>query len=226
MAEIRDIEEKIRELMQKEYRKDTEFRYLIVSTEIGDLGKYITHDPVLNPSARPHGSKEDEVLAYGQAFVQLMALAQLRDVPIEPAFRKGLENWIEADWKRTEGRNSMAPAGNDTELTGISVYNGYEFGIAYVARRMAEIEDMPSERILVTPFAKPEIFSYLGKVIAVVTDYGGRMCHLAVNVRNRGGPVSIVGTNRATELIKTGDYITVDAREEIGKVYLHPSSQG
>jgi phosphohistidine swiveling domain-containing protein len=212
MTDLTTIEEKIRELMQREYRKDTEFRYLIVSTEIGDIGKYITHDPALNPSARPHGSKVDEILAYGQALVQLIALAQLRDMKLASALESGLNNWIESDWRKTETRDS-------SDITGRTVFNGYVKGEAYVAISRAELEAMPPGKILVTQFGKPDLASYTDKVVAVVTDHGGIACHLA-NIALERGIVSIVGTGNATELIRTGDKIIVDAQEEQGHVYV------
>ena len=90
--------------MAKEDRKDVEFRHIIAVTEVGDIGKYITHDPKLNPNARPHGTKDDEVLAYGQAFVQLAALAYLREISFKEAFDKGTQNWIDMDWKKSPNK--------------------------------------------------------------------------------------------------------------------------
>lgn len=81
-----NIEQLVATLMANEDRKDVEFRYAIVMTEFGDIGDYIMNDPRLNPNAKPHGSKEDEILAYGEAFVQLTALAHLREIKIADAW--------------------------------------------------------------------------------------------------------------------------------------------
>lgn len=210
MKNLGTIEKKIEELMAKEDRRDPEFRYAILSTEIGDLGKYITHDQTINPGARPHGSEEDEALAYGQAFVQLTALARLRKVDISYAITKGLKNWKEADWRKVEAE--------DEEIKGRAVFPGLTQGKAYVASTKRELEKIPQGSILVTPFAKPDLVSYFDRVPAIVTDHGGLTCHLA-NLAREYGKTCIVGTGKATKLIKTGEKITVEAGEKIGKVY-------
>lgn len=211
MKDLPNIEEKIKELMKKEDRQDAEFRYIIVSTEIGDLGKYISHDQKLNLNARPHGNKEDEALAYGQAFIQLTALAQLRNINVNDAVSKGLENWIDADWKKTKVRSQE-------EIKGKTIFYGFIEGEAYVAITRKELEEMPIGSVLVTPFAKPDLVSYLDKASAIITDHGGVTCHLASIARERS-KICIVGTGNATDLIKTRDKIMVDATEETGKVY-------
>jgi len=210
MIELKNLEDKIRKLMENEDRKDTEFRYAITATEIGDLGKYITHDPKLNPNARPHGSKEDEILAYGQAFVQLAALAQLRGISLENAVEKGLENWIEADWRKSKDKGHF--------ISGITACNGYAIGIAYVAKSEKDLKEMPPGRIVIAETAKPDLAQYLTSVLAIVTDHGGKTCHLANIAREYGTPC-VVGTGNATRLIKTGDRIIVEAMTEEGHVW-------
>lgn len=205
------LEQTVKELMQNEDRKDAEFRYLIVSTEIGDLGKYITHDQKLNPGARPHGNKEDETLAYGQAFVQLTALAQLRDINVNDAVSKGLENWIDTDWRKVEAQNQG-------EIRGKTVFYGSVVGEAYVANTQKELGEIPAGSVLITSFAKPDLVNYLDDVLAIVTDHGGVTCHLA-NVAREKGKICIVGTGNATSLIKTGDLISVEANEKEGRIY-------
>lgn len=212
MKKISTIEEKIKKLMKKEDRKDAEFRYAIMTTEIGDLGKYITHDPKLNPNARPHGTREDEILAYGQAFVQLAALTQLRNISLEDAITKGLENWTEADWRKSKAKEKET-------VTGITACHGHVIGEAYVARTRKEAMEMPKGKILVVRFAKPDWTEYFSNALAAVSDHGGKTCHLANIARELGMPC-IVGTGNATSLIESGQQVIVDATGDKGKIIL------
>ena len=202
---LKKIEDKIKKLMEKEDRKDVEFRYIIALSEVGDVGKYISHDPELNPNARPHGSKEDETLAYGQAFIQMIALAYLRKVSIKEAFEKGMQNWEGADWKKVEEKNIEKIVGK-TACTGIAK------GLAYVVNEYNKIEGIEEGQILVTEFAKPDIMLYAKKASAIVTDHGGTVCHAAIVAREYNIPC-IVGTGNATKAIKHGQQVLVDAEK-------------
>ncbi|MBU2638244.1 MAG: hypothetical protein KJ955_04680 [Nanoarchaeota archaeon] len=203
------IEEVVARLMETEDRKDVEFRHIIAVTEVGDVGKYITHDPNLNPNARPHGTQEDEVLAYGQAFVQLAALAHLRGISLREAFEKGMQNWLDADWRKKEKQKAAK------ELKGLPASPGYFSGIAEVVTSTSQVRYTGT--ILVVNYARPEYAEFLGKYSACVSDHGGLTCHLANIAREMNMPC-VVGTGNATELIKTGMALLVDGSE--GKVIL------
>ncbi len=212
MSKIKKLEKTVQELMGREDRKDEEFRYAIVSTEIGDLGKYITHDSKLNPNARPHGTKEDEILAYGQAFIQLAALTSLRGISLEEAIDKGLGNWVDADWRKSQAKQ-------EDKIRGMLACPGNASGEAYLVKTMKELDDMPTGKIVVTDFAKPSLAQYITKMSGIVTDHGGKTCHIASIAREFGTPC-IVGTGNATKLIKTGDKITLKMVDsEYGEVY-------
>ncbi len=208
--ELEKILVRVQTLMKKEDRKDAEFRYVIASTEFGDLGKYITHDPELNPGARPHGSVEDEKLAYGQTLVMLMGLMYLRKVEFGSALELGLRNWEDADWRKRE-------AAKKDEVVGITGCHGTVSGKAYVVSPKHPLKDVEPWSILVTEYAKPDIANYMDKIVGFVTDHGGFTCHAANVAREKYIPC-IVGTGNATKLIKHGQAITLDASERTGRV--------
>ena len=208
-----DVVDRIEKLLQKEDRKDAEFRCLLVLSQIGSVGKYLTHDRELNPGARPFGSREDEVQAFGQAFVQLFALASIRGVSPTHAIQKGLENWELADWRSVEAENQEVVAGR-------TACQGWVRGQAWVVSEKTPLEQFVGPGILVVEFAQPEITNVAGLVLAYVTDHGGVTCHAANIARERNIPC-IVGTGNATKLIKHGQQITVDARGEQGEVIIH-----
>ena len=202
---LKKIEEKVKKLMENEDRKDVEFRYIIAMSEVGDVGKYISHDSKLNPNARPHGSKEDETMAYGQAFIQLIALAYLRDVSVKEAFEKGIQNWEGADWKKVKEKNIE-------KIVGKSACTGVAKGIAYVVNEYNKIEDIKEGEILVSEFARPDIMLYAKKAAAIITDHGSTVCHAAIVAREYNIPC-IVGAGNATKSIKHGQLILVDAEK-------------
>jgi pyruvate,water dikinase len=53
---------------------------------------------------------------------------------------------------------------------------------------------------------------------AIVTDRGGRVCHAAIISRELGLPC-VIGTESATKFIKSGQKITLDCSENVGRVF-------
>jgi pyruvate,water dikinase len=70
--------------------------------------------------------------------------------------------------------------------------------------------------ILVAPMTSPDWVPIMRRAAAVVTDSGGATCHAAIVSRELGVPC-IVGTRRATQVLRDGEVVTVDARR--GQVF-------
>jgi len=213
MKQKENIEAKINELMSKEDRKDAEFRLAILLSEVGDVAKYITHDEKLNPGARPHGTIEGEKLAYGEVIVQLIGLLNSRGISYDEAIQIGLKNWLEADWRKREAQKNL----NKT-IEGIVIKEGYAKAKAYVVSNQNPLEAVKKEKdkpIIILEHADPDVIIYLDDAAGIVTDHGGRLCHLGVlALDDKVGwkvPPSIVGTGNATKLIKHGEIVTVEA---------------
>ena len=201
------LEKVVSERMEGENRKDAEFRALIVGTEVGDLHKYITHDKKLNQKARPHGSKEDEILAYGQTFIQLFALAVLRKIPISKALEVAIKNWLDRDWKIKKSLISK------NFLKGLTACPGKVEGEVFLADDTS-ILSFPGNLILVTSRLKPNHSPILiaHKPLAIVTDHGGITSHGAIIARELG-ITCVVGTGKATRKINHGSRVRVEARK-------------
>ncbi len=58
---LSDIMKRIKACFANEDRKDALFRQALVTNEVGDWAKFLTHDPALNPGARPAGGKEKQL---------------------------------------------------------------------------------------------------------------------------------------------------------------------
>ncbi len=103
-------------------------------------------------------------------------------------------------------------------LKGIVAHSGKAKGRATVIKygdnmfqRLPEIiKHMPEGSILVTDTTSPELFMACKKASAIITNQGGMMSHAAIVSRELDIPC-IVGMGIATDRIKDGDIVEVDA---------------
>ena len=81
----------------------------------------------------------------------------------------------------------------------------------------SELDTVKEGEILVCKMTNPAWVVSFSKIAALVTDTGGALSHPAVVAREFGVPC-VVGTRRATQLIKTGDKIRVDGSHGVVEV--------
>jgi len=91
-------------------------------------------------------------------------------------------------------------------------------GEANVILNVKEIAKFKPGQVLVTEMTDPDWEPIMKLASAIVTDRGGRVCHAAIVSRELGLPC-VIGTERATKTIKSGQKITVDCSENIGRVF-------
>lgn len=104
-------------------------------------------------------------------------------------------------------------------VQGKSVGNKIAQGSAHVIKDVKDIAQFRAGEILVTEITDPDWVPIMRMASAIVTDRGGRTSHAAIVSRELGLPC-IVGTNHATQVIKTGKNVTVSCAEgEKGLVY-------
>ncbi|MCW8108183.1 phosphoenolpyruvate synthase [Alteromonas ponticola] len=98
---------------------------------------------------------------------------------------------------------------------------GHKIG-AGTSKVLASIEEMDKIQagdVLVTDMTDPDWEPIMKKASAIVTNRGGRTCHAAIIARELGIP-AVVGCGNATDLIKTGDKVTVSCAEgDTGFIY-------
>jgi len=93
----------------------------------------------------------------------------------------------------------------------------FGIGIAKVVSNPQEAAKvMKKGDILVTDMTNPDYVPFMKLAGAIVTDKGGVTCHAAIVSRELGIPC-VVGTETATQLMKTGKEYTVDSKS--GVVY-------
>jgi pyruvate,water dikinase len=102
--------------------------------------------------------------------------------------------------------------------TGSPVGSKIASGVARVIKSPAEIGKFKEGEILVTTMTDPDWVPIMKRASAIVTERGGRTCHAAIVSRELGLPC-VVGTNNATEVIRSGDPITVACQGEAGNIY-------
>lgn len=102
---------------------------------------------------------------------------------------------------------------SDKELQGTSAYRGNVKGICRVIRdyRNATLDE---GEILVTPMTNPYFVPLMKKAAAIVTDGGGMLSHAAIVARELKKPC-VIGTKIATQVLKDGDMVQVDAEKGI-----------
>ena len=107
----------------------------------------------------------------------------------------------------------------DVLITGNSVGAKIGSGKVNVIRSAHQISKFEKGEVLVTDMTDPDWEPIMKIASAIVTNRGGRTCHAAIISRELGIPC-IVGTNKGTEVLKSGTPVTVDCAEgEEGFVY-------
>ncbi len=104
-------------------------------------------------------------------------------------------------------------------LRGIAVGRKIGQGRARVLKNLSEGRSFKQGEILVTGMTDPDWVPIMRLASAIITNEGGKTAHAAIVSRELGIP-AIVGTEKATKLIKTGQFLTVDcSRGFEGRIY-------
>jgi pyruvate,water dikinase len=103
-------------------------------------------------------------------------------------------------------------------LTGEAVGSKIGKGTVKVLESAFEISEFRKGEVLVTDKTDPDWEPIMRIAAAIVTDRGGRTCHAAIVSRELGIPC-IIGTGNGTKVMKTGQFVTVDTSEGVGRVH-------
>jgi pyruvate,water dikinase len=110
-------------------------------------------------------------------------------------------------------------ASGPVRLTGRAVGARIGAGPVRVARTLADLGSVRPGEVLVTPTTTPDWEPIMKDAAAIVTDGGGRTCHAAIVARELGIP-AVVGTERATSVLASGEAVTVCCAEgDTGVIY-------
>jgi len=95
-------------------------------------------------------------------------------------------------------------------LHGLGAAPGRASGRARVVTSLSEAGELSGSDVLVAHMTTPDWVPLMRRAAAIVTDSGGMTCHAAIVSRELGIPC-LVGTGSATETLRDGELVTVDA---------------
>ncbi|MDM7981553.1 MAG: phosphoenolpyruvate synthase [Rhizobium sp.] len=99
-----------------------------------------------------------------------------------------------------------------TLLKGLSIGDAVVSGQVCLIENARDIGQFVDGSILVTSTTDPDWVPIMKRAVAIVTDHGGRTSHAAIVSRELGLP-AIVGTGTATQVLHSGQEITVSCAE-------------
>ena len=113
----------------------------------------------------------------------------------------------------------MIPQANktDREIKGQVGNKGKYTGPARIIMNTHDFPKMQSGDVLVSTMTTPDFLVLMHKSGAIVTDIGGMLCHAAIVSREINKPC-VIGTKFATQILKDGDMVEVDANKGIVKI--------
>ena len=91
---------------------------------------------------------------------------------------------------------------------------GVVSGRVVIVRDVKDTSAVKDGDIMVTKMTNPDMVPAMRRVSAIVTDEGGMTCHAAIVSRELGTP-AVVGTKKATKLLRDGQVVTVDGEKGI-----------
>ncbi len=123
------------------------------------------------------------------------------------------------EWGIGNGEKSHSLPTPNPLVTGSAIGEAISQGKVHLILDVRKIEQFQAGDVLVTERTDPDWEPIMKRASAIVTNAGGRTCHAAIIARELGVP-AIVGCGNATEVLKTGQEVTVSCAEgEEGKVY-------
>ncbi|BCU68454.1 phosphoenolpyruvate synthase [Sulfolobales archaeon HS-7] len=117
---------------------------------------------------------------------------------------------------KRSGTQSTKASSAEIVVKGLAASPGLATGRARVILSVSDAKDFKKGDILITKMTDPDWVPVMRIAGAIVTDEGGITSHAAIVSRELGIP-AVVGTRDATQKIKEGEEITVDATR--GVVY-------
>lgn len=118
-------------------------------------------------------------------------------------------------WIAVSGPAEVTPGQSEgATIDGIAASRGRARGRAVVVRGIHDLSKVNDGDVLVAVTTNPDYVSTMQTVAAIITDEGGTLSHAAIIARDCGIPC-VVGTRFATERLKDGDEVLVDASHGI-----------
>jgi rifampicin phosphotransferase len=104
-----------------------------------------------------------------------------------------------------------------SSIDGICANKGLYTGSVRIIISEKDFHQFQEGEILVTGMTRAEYVPLMRKAGAIITDEGGVTCHAAIISRELGKPC-IIGTKVATQVLKDGDKVEVDAENGVVRI--------
>lgn len=216
------VQSTVDELLAREPIKSQGYRALIFASEIGDLLKNYTHDPIVNPDARPF---EDEVTHAGDALVQLLIYLRSRNLDLAQVYSRAVARVYGKEW--TDDPTSLLPTVSIPEgalAAGIAAAPGIAKGVLLRiesswtrAKITHEVRGIPNGGRPIVAMANynvdvwPAVSENMDSVGGLLLLRAGPLSHPA-NICNDEGKPCIVGVVGYEKLI-SGQTVEIEAGE-------------
>ncbi|MBI2097740.1 MAG: hypothetical protein HYT46_02300 [Candidatus Vogelbacteria bacterium] len=128
-----------------------------------------------------------------------------------------VEKYRDLEEEFAESRTLEKPRGDQKSVTGTVANKGKAQGFARIIYDPRKFHSFTEGDILVTSMTRPEFVPIMKKASAIVTNEGGIACHAAIVSRELNKPC-VIGTKNATEVIRDGDLVEVDAERGIVQI--------
>ena len=190
------------------------------------------YDMFLIEIARRHNVSRKDIKAYEENEIEnLIATGEKIDSSTIKEREKGLLKIIrngkiesyQGEQAHAEINRRAKEKETKKEMKGMVAHKGKVTGKAVIfsykhpEEHAKKIKSMETGSIIISEMTRPNLVPALSKAVAIVTDEGGITCHAAIVAREFNLP-TIVGTKIATNSIKDGDIVEVDAEQGIVRV--------
>ncbi|NLO77293.1 MAG: phosphoenolpyruvate synthase [Methanomicrobiales archaeon] len=115
---------------------------------------------------------------------------------------------------KTSAAKNVKSSSGRIILEGQGASPGIATGRVVLVTGVKDLGRIKEGDIMVTKMTNPDMVLGMRKVSAIITDEGGMTCHAAIVSRELGTP-AVVGTRKATQVLKEGDIVTVDGEKGI-----------
>ena len=126
--------------------------------------------------------------------------------------------WSKKNKEKKSEEETVMTTDHNVLVKGLPASPGMAAGKCHVITDPKDIDTFKEGEVLVTTMTSPDWVPAMKKAVAIVTDAGGMTCHASIVSRELGIPC-VVGTKsrsvEATGVLKTGQDITIDARNGI-----------
>lgn len=199
------------------YSKDSQFHgYYCIEPLLREIGKRIglTLEQVLFLSPDDFS----QALIKGKDFSKITKQRQKYSLFVCDGGKTGY--WHGPEAKKIKKKMSFVKKvknhGVEEILKGQTAYAGKVKGGVKIINTVQEMVKMHAGNILVSHMTNPGIVPAMKKAAAIVTNSGGITSHAAIIARELKVPC-VIGTKHATEVLKDGDIVEVDATKGIVK---------